>query len=60
MNKLFLDTNILLDLTLARQPFDEDAIRFFKQADEGTIEIHASALSFCNIAYILEKSIFNN
>lgn len=55
MDKIFLDTNVILDYLLARSPFDEDAKRFFIQAEKGKIELYASALTFCNLSYIVRK-----
>lgn len=55
MNRVFLDTNILLDYLAARSPFDQAATELIRQAEKGEMEVCASALSFCNIAYILKK-----
>jgi predicted nucleic acid-binding protein len=55
MDKVFLDTNVILDHLLARSPFDIEARPFFEKAEIGKIELYASALSFCNIAYIIRK-----
>ncbi len=55
MDKVFLDTNVILDYLLARSPFDSDAKRLFEAAELGNIQLFASALSFCNIAYIVRK-----
>jgi predicted nucleic acid-binding protein len=55
MDKIFLDTNIILDYLLARSPFDADAKRFFVDAELGKIELYASALTFCNMSYIVRK-----
>ena len=55
MNKIFLDTNVILDYLLARSPFDIEAKRFFEEAELGNIELYASALTFCNMSYIVRK-----
>ena len=55
MNKIFLDTNVILDYLLARSPFDQEAKRFFVAAELGDIELYASALTFCNMSYIVRK-----
>ncbi len=55
MNNVFLDTNVILDYLLARTPFDSDAKQLFEEAELGNIELFASALSFCNMAYIVRK-----
>ena len=54
MKRVFLDTNILLDLVQRRQHLNE-AATILQYAYEGKIEVAASALSFANIAYILRK-----
>lgn len=55
MDKVFLDTNVILDYLLARTPFDFEAKRFFEAAELGSIELYASALTICNMAYIVRK-----
>lgn len=55
MDKVFLDTNVILDYLLARTPFDIEAKRFFEAAELGSIELYASALTICNMAYIVRK-----
>ena len=55
MNKIFLDTNVVLDYLLARSPFDVEAKRFFEEAELGNMELYASALTFCNMSYIVRK-----
>lgn len=53
MKKLFLDTNIILDLLQERHPFYSGAAGIFSLADKNEIELSASSLSFCNANYIL-------
>ncbi len=55
MDKVFLDTNVLLDYLAARSPFDIGAAKLFERAESGQIEILVSTLSICNISYILRK-----
>ena len=55
MNKIFLDTNVVLDYLLARSPFDVEAKRFFEEAELGNMGLYASALTFCNMSYIVRK-----
>ena len=54
MKKVFLDTNILLDLVQRRQHLIE-AVTILQYAFDGKIEVAASVLSFANIAYVLRK-----
>lgn len=55
MTKVFLDTNIILDLLASRSPHDVSARRIFDWAEQNKLELYVSALSFCNIAYILKR-----
>jgi len=56
MKKLFLDTNIIIDLLSERQPFYSEAARIFSLADKKEIQISVSALSFATTNYILLQS----
>ena len=55
MQKVFLDTNIIIDLLAKREPFFEDAQALFTLADQGSIELQISALSFANASYAIAK-----
>jgi predicted nucleic acid-binding protein len=55
MKKLFIDTNIVIDLLAKRQPFYSEAASIFSLADKGIIELSISALTFANTNYILLK-----
>lgn len=52
MKPVFLDTNILLDLILARDN-RADAEKVFQLQEKGDVRIYVSALSIANTAYIL-------
>ncbi len=53
--KVFIDTNIILDFFLAREPFDKEATTIFTLAAEKKIKIHIAAISYPQIGYFLEK-----
>lgn len=53
--KVFLDTNIVIDLLGCRQPFFEDAARIASMGFRGEIEIVVSTISYPTISYILQK-----
>ncbi len=55
MKKLFIDTNIVLDLLGQRAPFYQDAAKLFSLADRKEIKLCVSSLSFANANYILSK-----
>jgi predicted nucleic acid-binding protein len=53
MDKVFVDTDICIDLLSGRMPFNKSAELLFSQADTGKIKICVSSLSFLNIDYVL-------
>jgi len=55
MGKLFLDTNIILDLVSPRPPFSLFAQKLFSKSQKLKIGIYASVLSFPNINYLLSR-----
>ena len=55
MKKLFIDTNIIIDLLAKREPFYEEAAKVFSLADKGKVKLFVSSLTFANTNYILSK-----
>ncbi|MBL0073894.1 MAG: PIN domain-containing protein [Bacteroidetes bacterium] len=55
MAKVFVDTDIILDLLAGREPYYQYAAKLFSLADSGKIEICVSSLTFSNLNYILSK-----
>ena len=55
MTKIFLDTNILVDLIGDRKPFSRYAIEIFQQAEVGTLELFTSSHSVATTHYLLKK-----
>jgi predicted nucleic acid-binding protein len=55
MEKVFVDTDIIIDLLAFREPFYEYSAALFSMADKGKIKIFVSPLSFSNVNYILSK-----
>jgi predicted nucleic acid-binding protein len=55
MEKVFVDTDIILDLLSLREPFYIHAANLFSKADLNEIEIFVSSLAFANLNYILSK-----
>lgn len=55
MKKIFIDTNIVLDLLGQRKPFYENAAKLFSLADRGKIKLHVSSLTIANANYVLSK-----
>ncbi len=55
MMRAYIDTNILVDLVLARQEFLPDAQRVFALGYAGEAQLVISALSFVNTIYLGRK-----
>ena len=55
MKKIFVDTNILLDLLFQRRGFFLDAKRLFNYSKSRNIDIFISAISINTIYYLLQK-----
>ncbi|MDQ3111340.1 MAG: PIN domain-containing protein [Bacteroidota bacterium] len=55
MEKVFVDTDITLDLLTARTPHYDSAASLFSLADNEKTKIFVSSLSFSNLNYILAK-----
>lgn len=55
MEKIFADTDIILDLLAQREPFYNASAKLFSSADKGEIKIYVSSLCFSNIYYLLSK-----
>jgi predicted nucleic acid-binding protein len=53
--KVFLDTNVMLDLLGERELFYLSAAKIATLADKGKIEIVVSALSYATVSYFLTK-----
>lgn len=55
MEKVFLDTDVVIDLLTDRQPYSEDIAVIFSLSEKGVLELCVSSLSFNNIYYIVRK-----
>jgi predicted nucleic acid-binding protein len=53
--RVLVDTDVILDLLLARQPFYPSASRLFVAFQKGRLEGHVSSLAFSNLFYLLRK-----
>lgn len=54
--KVLIDTNIVLDLLLEREPFVETASDLFEQVERGSLKGYIAATSITNIFYIIRKA----
>jgi predicted nucleic acid-binding protein len=51
--RVLIDTNIILDLLLEREPFVETEIALFEQIEQGNLEGYVAATTVTNIFYII-------
>ena len=55
MNKVFVDTNVIIDFLANREPFSDYAAKLFQLAQNKDIEILIAAISINNTYYILKQ-----
>ena len=53
--RIFLDTNVMMDLLSARVPFYNSIAKITSLADKGEIKMIVSALSYTTVNYLLSK-----
>ena len=54
--KIFLDTNIILDLLLERDGYEDSAV-LFQMQDDGELKLFVSILTMVNVSYIYRKTV---
>ena len=60
MKKIFVDTNIVIDLLSRREPFFQEAAELFSLADKKQIELAVSSLTIANTSYVLLRQMDSN
>ncbi|MCF2577592.1 MAG: PIN domain-containing protein [Prevotella sp.] len=55
MKKVFLDTNIVADLFLKREPFCQNSLKLFTLGFHKKITLYVSSLSYATLAYLCRK-----
>jgi predicted nucleic acid-binding protein len=55
MKRVFLDTNIIVDLIADRKPFSKYSIEIFKRAEDKRIKLYTSSHSIATTHYLLKK-----
>lgn len=55
MNKLFIDTDVIIDFLIDRKPFSREAAIIFTLIERKKLKGYASSLTFSNLYYILRK-----
>lgn len=60
MEKVFVDTDVIIDLLAGREPFYAHAAKLFSLADQSKAKLYVSSLSFSNLNYILSRQYSPN
>jgi predicted nucleic acid-binding protein len=60
IKKVFIDSDVILDLLSKRQPFYPAAAELFTLGDYGRLDLFTSSLVFSNVFYILRKTVGND
>ena len=55
--KILLDTNVVLDLLMRREPFYADAAKVFSKIEEGVVHAYVCATTITTIHYLLNKQL---
>ena len=55
MTRLFLDTNIVVDLLDRREPFCHDAVRLFTMAYHRQVQLIVSPMTFSTVSFLLHR-----
>lgn len=57
MKRLFVDTNIVMDLLERREQFFQEAQELFTLADKNEVKLFVSALTIANVNFLLFKHL---
>ena len=60
MNKVLLDTNIVLDIALKRDPFYDESFHIFSLINKKKIKAYITTTSITDIYYIIKKKLNHN
>ena len=55
MTRLFLDTNIVVDVLERREPFCHDAVRLFTMAYNKKVQLIVSPMTYSTASFLLRK-----
>lgn len=55
VSKILIDTNVLIDYILEREPFFDDAMRVISSCIDGSVKGYIAAHSISNMFFILRK-----
>ena len=54
-SKVFVDSDVIIDFFIDREPFSNPASKIFEFNELGVIDVYVSAISINNIYYIIRK-----
>ena len=57
MTRVFLDTNVLIDVLLHREPFVHDSAQVLNKGFNGEIELYSTPLSFATCVFVTHKKL---
>ena len=57
MNRVFLDTNVLIDVLLHREPFVYDSAQVLDMGFKDKVELYTTPLSFATCLFVTRKSL---
>lgn len=57
MRAILVDTNVILDIALKRQPYFDDALALLDLVDRGKITGHVSATTVTDIYYLAQRNL---
>ncbi len=60
MKRLFIDTNIVIDLLSRREPYYKESAALFSLADRKKVELCISSLTIANTSYVLLRQLKAN
>jgi len=55
--KVFVDSDIILDVLSCREPFYDSAVILFSLIEKGKLEGYTSTIVFSNVHYVLRKRV---
>lgn len=55
MNKVLIDSDVILDLLLNREPFAEDAAQLLTRCEQKQVQGFVTPIIFSNLYYVLRK-----
>ena len=55
--KILLDTNVVLDLLMKREPFHADAAKIFSKIERGVVHAYVCTTTITTIHYLLSKQL---